>query len=545
VGLLDHHEYGAMGRWPIGSYRAVRRAYSRLTYWFMRLLCGLLVAGVMIASEPGLSGSLRPLEPAPAEAQAGLTYSGAVAACAASNAAAAVCVGAAAFIIGYTWGGGDTVTEGAVQDLLDTFESWWSGGGDESEAGLQIEAQYISHSTYVVPTADMLEAWDSLYPEISPFHHITVGGVGGIGFTSANGYDGGDMLEYTLQTGDWPTLCAGCTTSDITAIKVVVPELRPLVAHKWSYHIYDWAEGLDPETDTPTDSYNRSNTYGTGSEAWGPGTSLGWFDSLTLGGVSTYQTDVQLRLSLNYAQPTTTGSENHLGVQGPQVWVTEDATGCNCIKKSYLDWSVWTPTPGSPTIYVPENVVFNVPLVSDSLVEATPATTYTGVGGGTVPLTGEIPGSVVDTSTMEGLLDGILGGVTDVVEGVIGVGEAVVALPLAIVDAFADFFNPMDAWEDFVAVGGGWEDIETAANAAMPFCLGLGLGNIGDLYEGDGEPVTVDFVYGTEFTLTPTESVTDITKAVSVMAMAVVMVMWALNRVRKVLGGEGSTSSGD
>ena len=535
---FDRTNYGHSEARPLGRRRLVRRAYSRLTYWFMRLLVGLLVAGLLLGSIPGLGRDLRPLPAAPVQAQIGLSYTGALAACSASNVGAAVCVGAAAFIIWYTWGGGDTVTANAVQDLLDTFEGWWSGGGDQTEAGIQIAAQYTSHSSYVVPTTDMLVAWDNLYPAISPFHHITVGGVGGVGFTSANGYDGGDMLEYTLATGDWPDLCAGCTTADITAIAVVVPDLRPLVSDKWSYHIYDWAEGLNPATDTPTDSYNRSNTYRTGSEGWGGGTSLGWFNSLTIGGVNQYQKAIQLRLDLAYAQPTTTSTENHLGVQGPQVWVTEDATGCACIRKSYLDYTVWTPTPGAPTIYVPENVVFNIPYTSDSLVEATPATTYTGVGGETVPITGTAAGSgtSVDLGETNGILEGIAGGITNVVEGVIGI-------PAAIIGELATFFDPTAAWGGFAATG--WPDISDAANDAMPFCLGLGLSNVGDLYGGDGDPVTVDFVYGTEFMLTPTESVTDITKAVSVMAMAVVMVMWALNRVRKVLGGEGSTSSGD
>lgn len=147
------------------------------------------------------------------------------------------------------------------------------------------------------------------------------------------------------------------------------------------------------------------------------------------------------------------------------------------------------------------------------------------------------------TTTIETTLTGIREGVLAIPAAIATVVTAVTDLP----NAIAALFDPAIAWADFA--DGDWPGIQLAWSGAMPGCLTDGLASQGSLFTGGGSPVvsipTASMGAGPDHVNIDLSAASVYTYAASTVVCAVFGFVWALSRIKIILGGNEGLGGGD
>jgi len=460
--------------------------------------------------------------------------------CAATMAAAAVCVGGAAFITWYIYSGQYNQTAADLQSAWDWFSGWWSSNPN-SATRQAVEQSFATTPYYIYPTQAMINEWATGYASIgSPWY---VRSPGYVGFTQTNttSSGGGQTLVVNLSAGFTPTYTPGtCTGTDITAYLTT----DNTTTTRWDADLYG--------------SNNGGVTYSTSQHApvgfvgdWG----IGPGNFISCSALETGAARGKL-----VVRPRQVSGQAAL----PQVYVGRvriRVTAGGQYYYTYLDVAFWEPTPAGSVIAPVAGERLNVPTSLNSLIGYTPATSPAvplaqGGTGAVVVQPGAIPTQTTDDPGFwEGLFHGVTGGLSDVwnklgeiLDALKALGlsiadilTAIGAVPNAVVGAFTDAFVPTQTPQARMA-----STIDTAKTKAPFAWPGAIFSGVAALFAGAGSTcptVTIpnhSFPYWTDYTMTlcPPAGTGPIVKMLSRLVALGILAVWGYILYRRLVGGE-------
>lgn len=422
--------------------------------------------------------------------------------CVASNVAIALCVGGSAFVVWWTWYGGQDTTVSGIQHAYDYFTGFFEN--NPTNPGVQdIANQFALHPAYVNLTPDVVAAFQT-YGTATSYGLTSVGSTEEplSGCPSACVYEA-VAQQVTLPASNIVELAVYAKSAGNTVYLSLYADVGN---HPTGSALALCQIGITTTGDWRRCSIAKTVTAGTYWVAWQGLVSQTFYDRYNPGSGLPYTYHSGARSVGWGALPAGTTATNRV------YSAVASTTGAIPYVDGY-------------TAFVPANL--------DNAVGAIPASAVPLADGTTaIPLTG--PTTTTGVTDTPGFWEGLFGGVTDKVTSIY---NALVNLPGAVVSAIGVAFVPSNG--PFSRM----QALITTANTKAPFGWPSTIFSaFTGLFSGSGSAcpqiaIANPYFGNHTFTFCPPTGTTAVTQTLSVVASAAAVLLWGWAFLQRFLGG--------